>query len=240
MAEKKRKRGRPPGGEFTDKSEVVHFRVRPDTKALLEKAAQASGRTVSQECEHRLLRGLDDFDSEPTTAVLKIFMLAIDTASQFRDPKGTARWWTDPYLFEAAKRTFAGILDLFRPPGATPSTDDLFFQQLRDMGAHTAANIVQRVQLVDPAKPYARQTRPEVWYSMLRKELGALADRPVIWGQTAEELRKEHAELDAIRPLLQQAVPLDNIPEKERTREQQRKLERLRRQMREIESRRKS
>ena len=144
MAEKKRKRGRPPGGEFTDKSEVVHFRVRPDTKALLEKAAQATGRTVSQECEHRLLRGLDDFDSEPTTAALKIFSLAIDTASKFRDPNGAARWWNDPYLFEVAKRTFTGVLDLFRPPGATPDTENIYFQQMKDLGTGTAASIVQR------------------------------------------------------------------------------------------------
>lgn len=236
MAEKKRKRGRPPGGEFSEKSEVVHFRVRPDTKALLETAARASGRTVSQECEHRLLRGLDDFDNEPTTAVLKIFSLAIDTATKFRDPKGEARWWTDPYLFEVAKRTFTGLLDLFRPSGAAAPPDDIFFQQMRDLSAHTAAAVVRRIQLIDPAKPYARQTRPEVWFSMLRKELGPLADRPVIWGKSAEELRKEHAELDAIRPLLQQSVPPENIPESARTTEQQKKLERLRRQIREIES----
>jgi hypothetical protein len=237
MAEKKRKRGRPPGGEFTEKSEVVHFRVRPDTKAMLEKAAQASGRTVSQECEHRLLRGLDDFDSEPTTALLKIFLLTVDTAAKLRDPEGKARWWNDLYVFEAAKRTVAGVFDLFRPPGAAPPENDSFLQQVRTAGTHTAAAILRQVQLVDPAKPYGRQTRAQVWFSMLRKELGELADRPVIWGKTAEELREEHAALDAIRALQQKFSPLENIPETERTPEQRRKLERLQQQMREIAAR---
>ena len=70
---------------------------------------------------------------------------------------------------------------------------------------------------------------------MLRKELGALADRPAIGGKSAEELRKEHAELDAIRPLLKQLLPLQDIPEDTRTLEQQKKIERLRHQIREIE-----
>jgi hypothetical protein len=246
VVKKTNKRGRPPSGEFSGRSVVGNFRMRPETKALLEKAAQASGRTVSQEFEHRLLRGLDDFEDEPTTAVMKIFDLTMDTVSKAYDPTGKAKWWSDPLIFVVAERALTGIFHMLRPPGAVPvankppgaesTADHIFFQQMKDMGAYTAASVFQRIQLVDETKPYARLSKPEVWYSMLRKELGPLADRPVIYGQTGEELRAEHAKLDAIRPLYQQIRPLQDIPEDERTPEQKKKLERLQRQLREIET----
>lgn len=241
MVEKKRKRGRPPGGEFSDKSEVVHFRVRPDTKAMLEKAAQTTGRTVSQEAEHRLLRGLEDFENEQMTAMLKIFDLAMATVSKSYDPTGKARWWNDPLLYSVAERTLLGTFHMLRPPGSAPAADDISFQKMEDMGAHTKNMIWRRIQLVDETKPYARLSKSEVWYSMLRKELGPpVADRPVIWGKSAEELRKEHAELDAIRPLVQQSLPLENLPAETRTPEQQKKLERLQRQISKITAKGKS
>jgi hypothetical protein len=237
MAKSKRGRGRPPGGEYAGKSAVVHFRITPDTKALLERAAQSTGRTVSQECEYRLLRGLEDLGDEPTTAVLKIFKVGIDNARRITDPDGKAPWWSDPYTFELTQRAFAGLLGLFRPPGELPPTNDKYFELARSAFTSTAADVMELIQLADPTKPYAGQTRQEAWVSMRRKELGALADRPILRGRTAQERRKEHALLDAIRPLLMQLSPLEEIPENSRTPAQQKKLERLRQQIEEIERR---
>jgi hypothetical protein len=53
-------RGRAPKGEYAGKIEVMSFRLTPDTKAALRRAAATSGRSLSQETEHRLRRGLDD------------------------------------------------------------------------------------------------------------------------------------------------------------------------------------
>jgi TraY domain len=53
-------RGRAPKGEYAGKTEVMSFRLTPDTKAALRRAAATSGRSLSQEAEHRLRRGLDD------------------------------------------------------------------------------------------------------------------------------------------------------------------------------------
>jgi hypothetical protein len=235
MAEKKRKRGRPPGGEFTGKSEVVHFRITPDTKVLLERAAQSSGRTVSQECEFRLLRGLEDLGNEPTTAVLKIFSVAINNSLRHLDPHGKARWWSDPYQFELMQRAFAGVLGMFRPPGESPPTNDEYIESARRVFASNAADIMELIQLADPAKPHTGQTKQEAWAGMRRKELGALADRPILRGRTAQERRQEHVLLDALRPLLIQLSPLEEIPENARTPAQQKKLERLRQQIEETE-----
>jgi hypothetical protein len=47
------KRGRVPKGEYAGKTEVMSFRITPDTKVALRRAAAASGRSLSQEAEHR-------------------------------------------------------------------------------------------------------------------------------------------------------------------------------------------
>jgi hypothetical protein len=45
---RKRKRGRPPGKSIRKKSAVFSTRITPETRALLEKATQASGKSYSQ------------------------------------------------------------------------------------------------------------------------------------------------------------------------------------------------
>src|SRR6266508_4607767 len=54
------KRGRRPKGEYPEKKRVFASRVREDTWEMLQRAAAKSGRSVSQEFEFRLRRGLDE------------------------------------------------------------------------------------------------------------------------------------------------------------------------------------
>jgi hypothetical protein len=222
MAEK-RKRGRPPGGEYADKSEVVHFRIRADTKALLEKAARTNGRTMSQECEYRLLRGLEDFGDEPTTALMKIWATAIRASRNLQDAK--ARWWSDPYLYEQAAKSFAVLFQSLRPPGALPPT----VEEILDLGGSRQGEIsigfiLREIQLVDPAKPLARQTKHERWLNMLRKDLGPLADRPQVWGRSADDARAEQALRQSLEPEWNEYIALSrkqgiadpDLPDQER------------------------
>src|SRR5262249_14321658 len=46
--------GRKPRGPFKGKSATLTTRITPETRAALERAAQKSGRSLSQEVEHRL------------------------------------------------------------------------------------------------------------------------------------------------------------------------------------------
>jgi hypothetical protein len=208
MAEQRRKRGRPPGGEFVDKSEVVHFRIRPDTKELLVKAAAASGRTVSQECEHRLLRGLEDFGGdEQTTTLLRIWARAIRNTRNLRDPE--ARWWSDPYLYEQAIRAFTALAKLLRPAGALPPT----LEEALDLGGPRQGEIsieltLREIQSVDPAKPLTQQTKHERWLNGLRKDLGLLADRPEVWGRSADYVRAEKAFAESLEPQWSEYISL--------------------------------
>ena len=59
------KRGRVPKGEYAGKTEVMSFRITPDTKTALRRAAATSGRSLSQEAEHRLRRGLEPAPTGP-------------------------------------------------------------------------------------------------------------------------------------------------------------------------------
>jgi hypothetical protein len=51
---RKTRRGRPPKGDFHNKSAVFSTRITPETRAAIEAAADASGRSISQEVEQRL------------------------------------------------------------------------------------------------------------------------------------------------------------------------------------------
>lgn len=48
--------GRKPKGEIAGKSALLSTRIRPDTRAMLKRAAKEAGRSVSQEAELRLIR----------------------------------------------------------------------------------------------------------------------------------------------------------------------------------------
>ena len=96
------------------------LRIRPDTKRLLQQAARASGRTLSQETEHQLRRALIEMGA-PTYAFLQTIGQAVDSLVNFRDQK--ARWLDDPYLYRQARNAITAALDLFQPEG-TPRQSD--------------------------------------------------------------------------------------------------------------------
>ena len=54
------RRGRKPKGEYVGKTKVFSTRLRADTKSALGRAAAKSGRSLSQEVEHRLRRSFDE------------------------------------------------------------------------------------------------------------------------------------------------------------------------------------
>jgi hypothetical protein len=202
----KRKRGRPPHGEYPEKSEVMNFRIRPDTKRLLKDAALASGRTVSAEAEHQLRRGLAEMGVGRTHSVMTVIGKAIDGLVALKTSPTASRddaWWTDPKLFEAARHVVLEALELFRPNTAdnAEASDDDARQAAFEIEA-----LLHEIQTFDETKkPYTRQTPHERWLGLMKKDLGPLADRPVVWGASAEEARALRASTAA---LLSELKPL--------------------------------
>ena len=113
-------RGRAPKGEYAGKTEVMSFRLTPDTKAALRRAAATSGRSLSQEAEHRLRRGLDEEETisklwgdVKTSAMLRLAAQVVQSLGTMRDTK--VHWTADAKVFDSAIEAIAGTLKLFRP-----------------------------------------------------------------------------------------------------------------------------
>ena len=108
------KRRRAPRG--AQKSEVINFRIRPSTKALLKRAAHDHGRTVSAECEYQLQRALVEMGTGPTHALLAVVGSAVDTL--IRRKKAPPNLWArDPLQFDFVVEAITSALRLFRPQG---------------------------------------------------------------------------------------------------------------------------
>jgi hypothetical protein len=208
MGKARKKRAR----RYVEKSSVMNFRCQPITRRLLEAAVKRSGRTISAECEYQLHRALSDMSTGPTYAILSVIGRAIDSLVRLRpDPAAvldstgmayavlphnekdsTAKWTDDPYLYSQAQQALLAGLEMFRPPGAPP-------QDLKDLldlggtrqGRFAVETTLRELQLIS-SKPFAKRTPYERWLTTIKEGLGELVDRPVVWGQTAEQARKEY------------------------------------------------
>jgi hypothetical protein len=73
---------------------VMSFRLTPDTRAALRSAAARSGRSLSQETEHRLRRGLDEEEATSslwgdvkTSAMLRLAAQVVQSVRTLQDTK---------------------------------------------------------------------------------------------------------------------------------------------------------
>jgi hypothetical protein len=175
----KAKRGRTPQGEYAGKTGVMSFRIRPDTKAALREAATTSGRSLSQEAEHRLRRGLDEDETisslwgDPKTfAMMRLAAQAVMSLGQVRDTK--VHWTADVEVFDAAMEAIIGTLRLFRPLVATSLSTGS-----PEIGA-PALSIIREAQAADPARRLNRSTRRQRAMTRFKEDLGEeLVDRAI-------------------------------------------------------------
>lgn len=123
-----------PGREPTE-GERVHlgFRVTPELKALVEKAAESSGRSQSQEAELRLERSFErqglrgevlaiEFGPELAGLLLMIGATLRDLGPQVglmstMTLEGAQRWLDDPFAFDQAVAATSKLLEALRPEG---------------------------------------------------------------------------------------------------------------------------
>jgi plasmid stability protein len=107
-------RGRAPKGEYAGKTEVMSFRLTPDTKAALRRAAATSGRSLSQEAEHRLRRGLDEEEAisklwgdVKTSAMLRLAAQVVQ--SRPTRPRPTSRALITTQFSDSIARGFSDV-----------------------------------------------------------------------------------------------------------------------------------
>lgn len=187
------KRGRRPKGEYPEKKRVFASRIREDTWEMLQRAAAQSGRSVSQEFEFRLRRGLDEDEKiESTFGDLKTYglmKLAAQAVKSMCDLKGLKVHWTaDVTAFDEALEAIARTLKGFRPHVLTEK--DLVVGS-PEFGTPTLGQIIREIQTADPARPLGKVSKRERAILRLKNELGDLVDRPDHLPEVTHQKRRD-------------------------------------------------
>lgn len=172
-------KGATPKGEYVGKSKVFSTRIRPDLRRKLDSSSKKSGRSVSQEVEHRLRRSfMDDekisemFGDERTFALMRLIALGIYLSA---DPLDPSKWLEDPAMFERAVSAALNVLEAIRPIGETLE-DPAQQRQLQTQGQRAAFRIWRAVKRADPTLPLDRGSREEQRHSVLKSYLKGTAD----------------------------------------------------------------
>ena len=170
--------GRKPQGDISGKSAVFTTRITPETRRMLEMAAKANGRSLSQEVEMRLT-GSFDAKGEQDKYLRAVLYLISQVARCL--PAGDMPQ-TSKFHFLAFKAAVASLLDRLaatRPGPATldPSMEEFLEPPLRTpeaMGAMAATMVWQQIRGTKRLKA-GEEARDGTWpYAMpnAREALG--------------------------------------------------------------------
>jgi hypothetical protein len=174
------KRGRRPRGEYPEKKRVFASRVREDTWEMLQRAAANSGRSVSQEFEFRLRRGLDEdekiestFGDLKTYGLMKLAAQAVKSMCELKNVN--VHWTANVTAFDEALEVITRTLKGFRPHVLTATN---LVAGTPELGTPALVEIVREIQAADPARPLGKVSKRERAMLRLQSELGDLVDRP--------------------------------------------------------------
>src|SRR5271166_2300378 len=139
------------------KSEVINFRIRPGTKALLKRAAKDHGRTVSAECEYQLQRALVEMGTGPTHALLAVVGSAVDRLIR-RKTASPERWARDPRQFDSVVEAITSALRLFRPEAPEAQRPDCRTELDQSQGRAAVFELLGEIAAADPFAPLGQQS----------------------------------------------------------------------------------
>jgi hypothetical protein len=124
--------GRKPGGELRDLKAVMSLRMPQDLRDQLDRARQASGRTLSQELLWRAKLSFDRDRDLSRGRALRAFCFLFSELAQVIcvNMELNPDWRFDPWLFRAVKLAISKLLDRFEPGGKMKLPE--FWQQFRD------------------------------------------------------------------------------------------------------------
>jgi hypothetical protein len=174
-------KGPAPKGEYAGKSSVFSTRIRPDLRKKMAAAAKKSGRSLSQEVEHRLRRSFVDdekisdiFGDRQTFSLMRMMALAIHMDPHLpTDSKST--WLDDPERFETAVAAALSVLEAIRPEGLV-SYDRPLQQILQTRGEFAAFQIWRKVQRANASLPLDQGTSADHRNAILKADLKGLVD----------------------------------------------------------------
>jgi predicted DNA-binding protein len=128
----RRRAGRPARRISPGERVPMSFRVTPELKERMDRAASASGRSVAQEIELRLENSFRDQEDVIRAALVLAYGPQLAALSQligdaarntitvsnfFFSDESQTHWIDHPYTFEQVRAGIATLLDGLRPPG---------------------------------------------------------------------------------------------------------------------------
>jgi hypothetical protein len=175
-------KGPKPKGEYAGKSSVFSTRITPQLRKAIEKAAKSSGRSVSQEVEHRLSRTfkedadiVDVFGSRQTYRLMRMMADAVHVGSRDGQP---VDWLADPVAFVFARAAINAVLDVVAPSGVDAAINDSLLQSHADAkGALRARLMWKDVRSGDVALPLGHGSPDEAQKSVAKRDLLDVLDR---------------------------------------------------------------
>lgn len=199
------KRGPAPKGEYAGKSKVLSTRIRPDTRAMLEKAKKESGRSLSQEIENRLRRTFYEdreidaaFGDSKVFVLMRLVALALSSVQNTRRPK--LKWYDDPNLFDDALSTIRKVLMAIYPSPTTEKVPITKNHSLVISASEIANAVWEKVQRISLNFDIQKATREERRLARLKSELGHLAERVRL-----SSIHDNHLELESLEQRLRAA-----------------------------------
>jgi hypothetical protein len=165
-------------GRHVRRTAVFATRIQPDTRARLVSAATASGRSLSQEMEHRLRRTFIDDDkviefygNDETAAVVKLIGAVIQSTATTISPNTNRKyeWLKDQFVFDNVMMAIRHALLWFRPGGDSG---------LREITLGTATTqidqLINEIRAADPSLPITARSSRQHAMAILKDKLGSL------------------------------------------------------------------
>lgn len=178
MAGKKKRApggGRKPRGEIGRKNAVFSTRIRSETRALLKKASDESGKSISQIAEWAMIEGLAARErarseqGDPLHWLCYVVVELSQMVCNFKNKKGEPAfdWRTHPFFFQAFKLAIGKFLDAMSPPGKmrSPMADEPGLKTSTAWGPHNTPEaraewaVMLLLALMQNAKPMTSATK---------------------------------------------------------------------------------
>jgi hypothetical protein len=177
-------KGPAPKGEYAGKSSVFSTRIRPDLRKNLEKAANQSGRSISQEVEYRLRRSFiederiaEAFGDRETYRLMRMLADAV----HFAEVRLKQRWLDDPETFQTAITAMSQMLRAVAPEDSDsdPHIDKSIYDKMVRLNANLFAfDRWLKVRNADAAIPAQSASSEEAAKnSIAKRDLSRIVER---------------------------------------------------------------
>lgn len=185
-----------PKGEYVGKTAVFSTRIRPDLRSKLEEATKVSGRSLSQEVEHRLRRSFveddkiaDAFGDRRTYRLMRMMADAMHLSAGSQTD-----WLSNPFDFHIAISAALGVLEAVSPEGAM---EEESYSDAASLGAITASVIWSKVQAASASIGLQKGTFADHVASIAKADLGDYLIERSIPAVRAKLFRKYHSVEDS-------------------------------------------